>query len=279
MKTIIVPTDFSETAKNAVLYAMELARANNQNIHLVHTYELTQKTGMLPSIEHHIKKNAEQDMQTLLNELASVYPNVPVRFSIYKSTVEQGVALQAKKSSAALIIMGTHGTSAFKEIFLGSNSIAVMSNSKVPVLLIPNPGFYDGLDRILLTLDEVESINKESLFALKHLTEALRIELVAVNIATSPEAYNVNPYLELLNEVFGPEKVSFYEIISDDIERTIDEFAEEIEADLICTIKQKKGFLNDLLRKSTSKKMIYQYEFPLLVLNDKVEVPQLKISN
>lgn len=278
MNTIIVPTDFSETAKNALIYALELAKKNNQQIHLVHTYELQQKAGMLPSIDHHVKKHAEQDMQILVNELYTRYPDIPIRFSIYKSTVEQGVALQARKSNASLVVMGTQGTSAFKEIFLGSNSIEVMNKSRIPVLFIPYTAINDGMNRVLLTLDGIGSNTKENLVSLKQLSKIMRLELVALHIATDPDEFIVSPYLNLLNEVFGKDKVPFYELVAEEVESTIEKFAEEIEADLICTIKRKNGFLSELLRKSTSKQMVYQYEFPLLVLNENVELTNSPIA-
>jgi len=272
MNRIIVPTDFSETANNALEYACELAKENNLAIQLVHTFELKQKAGMLYTIEQHIKKRVEKDMQNLLKDMRTKYPNVNIEISIYKSTVEQGVALQAKKSKASIIIMGTHGTSTFKEIFIGSNAIAVIKKSKIPVLLIPFSVRFDGVKRVLLTLDDDGVSSKTNLMALKQLVKVLRLELVALHIETHPNDPTAESFLNVLSDVFGKGTVPFYEILGDDVEKIIEEFAKEVEADLICTIKRKKGILSDLLRKSTSKQMIYQYKLPILVLNKNTEI-------
>jgi len=270
MNTIIFPTDFSDASNNALEYAIALAAKNNQTIHLVHTYELIKRTGMLPSIEHHVLKLANKDMGSLIMKMNEKYPEIAFTFSIHRTSVAKGVALEAKKKNASLVVMGTHGTSAFKEIFLGSNAIEVMNNSLIPVLLVPYNELFDGLQTILLTLDDVKSSTKENLEALKQIAKLYRAEIIALHVETNPQKPTAKEYLDLLAEVFDPGTVGFYEIIGENVEQIIENFAEEIEADIICTLKRNRGFLSELIRKSTSKQMIYQYQYPLLVLNENV---------
>ncbi len=277
MNTIIFPTDFSETASNALEYAIALAKETKQGIHLVHTYELPQKTAMLPSIERHLMEHANQNMMDLLLEMSNRHPGVKLNYSIHKTTVEQGVALQGRKNNSELVVMGTHGTTnAFKEIFMGSNALDVMNNSKMPVLLIPNTMTYGRIQKILLTMDEVKDATIENLKVLKQFAETTNAEVVALHIETNPDFPSSPPYRQLLEEVFGPDTVSFYEIVGDNVEQIIDNFAYQYRVDVICTLKRKKGFLSSLLTKSTSNQLVDLNWYPLLVLNENVKTTNPK---
>jgi len=60
MKKILVPTDFSPTAENALTYAAHLGKILEADIHLLHTYELPRKTGMILSIERRGKRESDR---------------------------------------------------------------------------------------------------------------------------------------------------------------------------------------------------------------------------
>ena len=68
MKNILVPTDFSENALNALLYAKELACSFDTKLTLLHTFNVPRRTDMLVSLEDIMRRDAESGMAAFLKK-------------------------------------------------------------------------------------------------------------------------------------------------------------------------------------------------------------------
>lgn len=140
MKTILVPTDFSKHAENALKVAAQIAKKNNGNIILLHMLELSTSGNDALSTSHDIPelmyfKNAAIEKLTAL-EKESYLDDVDVASLIQFNLAHEGIIENAKKHNADLIVMGSHGASGFHEMFVGSNAEKVVRYSDIPVLVI-----------------------------------------------------------------------------------------------------------------------------------------------
>lgn len=140
MKTILVPTDFSKHAENALKVAAQIAKKNNGNIILLHMLELSTSGNDALSTSHDIPelmyfKNAAIEKLAAL-ENAPYLDNVEVASLIQFNLAHEGIIENAKKHNADLIVMGSHGASGFHEMFVGSNAEKVVRYSDIPVLVI-----------------------------------------------------------------------------------------------------------------------------------------------
>ena len=140
MKRILVPTDFSEDAENALKVAAIIAKKNNCEIFLLHLLELPHQmndavTGgrSIPEVMLFIKKANETlhkiKDQPYLNEIA-------VNASVQFERAFSGILSFNKKNEIDLIVMGSHGTSGIEEVLIGSNTEKVVRLSEIPVLVI-----------------------------------------------------------------------------------------------------------------------------------------------
>jgi len=94
----------------------------------------------------------------------------------------------AKEHDADLIVMGSHGTSGFKEFFVGSNTERVVRNSETPVLVIKN---------------EIKDINfGTAVFATSFEEENVRPYLNATSMFKALGAKLILLYVNLPNEHF-----------------------------------------------------------------------------
>jgi nucleotide-binding universal stress UspA family protein len=138
MKKIIVPTDFSDCANNALKAASDIARKGNAEIHLVHVYE--RPVWGFAEVNVDIVKN-RQVHDKIEEELyrASALPfmrGIKVVKHIF-ADIKINKALGHKKlSDADLIVMGSHGISGWREFFIGSNTEKVIRYVDIPVLVI-----------------------------------------------------------------------------------------------------------------------------------------------
>jgi len=140
MKKILVPTDFSEQAENALKVAAQLAKKHNAEIYLLHTLELPmQKIDPLSTSQNlpeamYFMQLAHKHFESLLDKKYLKGLNVHEIVEFYE--IFRGVYQVCKKHDIDLIVMGSHGTNSFKEMLIGSNTEKVVRTSEVPVLVI-----------------------------------------------------------------------------------------------------------------------------------------------
>ncbi|MFT7073611.1 universal stress protein [Patiriisocius sp. Uisw_017] len=141
MKRILVPTDFSTQAENALKVAAEIATKHDCEIYLLHSLDMPSQirgvqnaSAMTESI--YFIKLAERNFEELLEK--EYLGPIDVHEAIGHAEIYNDIneAVDAKKID--LIVMGSHGASGFKELFIGSNTEKVVRTAKVPVLVIKN---------------------------------------------------------------------------------------------------------------------------------------------
>lgn len=142
MKKILVPTDFSVQAENALKVAAQLAKKYNSEIHLLHILEIPlHKIDALSTYNNlpeavYFMKLAHKQFEELIDKpyLKGIVFHEHVEFhEIFK-----GVFHVCKKQNIDLVIMGSNGSTGFKELLIGSNTEKVVRTSETPVLVIKN---------------------------------------------------------------------------------------------------------------------------------------------
>jgi nucleotide-binding universal stress UspA family protein len=141
MRRLLVPTDFSEQAENALKVAAQLAKKNNSELYILHTLELplhlanSNESNSLPEPIYFIKL-AEKNFKALLEK--PYMEGVEVQEAYGHNEIFEDIKEAVEMNDIDLVIMGSHGVSGFKEMFIGSNTEKVVRTSKKPVLVIKN---------------------------------------------------------------------------------------------------------------------------------------------
>ncbi len=141
MKRILVPTDFSPQADNALKVAVQIAKNQSAEIFLLHSMEMPvhlstgSDSGNLPEALYFIKL-AEKRFSELRERTDS--EDVTIHEAMGHNEIYEDIKEAVKKSNIELVVMGSHGASGFKEMFIGSNTEKVVRTSKIPVLVIKN---------------------------------------------------------------------------------------------------------------------------------------------
>ena len=141
MKRILVPTDFSEQAENALKVALILAEKHKSEIYVLHSMETqlqlatAKSSGSLPESLFFIKL-AEKRFNDLRE--SDYLKGIEINEAIGHNEIYEDIEAACKKNKIDLIVMGSSGASGFKEMFVGSNTEKVVRTSKTPVLVIKN---------------------------------------------------------------------------------------------------------------------------------------------
>lgn len=142
MKKILVPTDFSVQAEYALHVAAQLAKKYNSEIYLLHMLELPVNEidalsphSDLPEAMFYMKLARKRFDEIALKPYLK---NVKVHEIVKFQQAFDGIIDTCNEFKTDLIIMGSHGVSGFKEMFIGSNTEKVVRTSNIPVLVIKN---------------------------------------------------------------------------------------------------------------------------------------------
>lgn len=140
MKRILIPVDFSNYSEEALKVAAQIARKNNCEIILLHLLELPHQssdlygnTNSIPEIIF-FKNKAISKLEELMD--ADYLKGINISEAIEFKNVSEGIIDVSTKNDVDLIVMGSHGTSGFKELLVGSNTEKVVRFSNIPVLII-----------------------------------------------------------------------------------------------------------------------------------------------
>ncbi|SKA11977.1 Nucleotide-binding universal stress protein, UspA family [Chitinophaga eiseniae] len=277
MKTILVPTDFSDTAYNAATYALAMApRLNVDRIVLYHAYELIvpipDVPTAIPMVNPDDLRIASQEgldkMQKELAPLAGAGVSIVTRAdnTLLAATIDDVV----KQEEAALIIMGITGGSKMEEILVGSNTIDVVKHTSCPVLIVPGKATFKGITKIVFACDLRQVADTTPIAPLKKLLAAFHAELHVINIDHESRHFSTDTPFEtlMLDTLLEDYKPEYHFVDNPDVVQGITEFAESIQADLILTIPKKHGLFERIFKRSNTAKLAYQTHIPLLTIHE-----------
>lgn len=240
MRKILVPTDFSKEAENALKVASDLCRKfENCEIYLLHLLELPlhhvdafSTHSDLPEAIFFMKIAHKKFEKLMSSEyLKGLKVNEIVRSDLEFSNI----AHTAKELDIDMIVLGSHGTSGFQEIFIGSNAEKIVRTSEIPVLVIKNNHDKFNVSNFVFASD-FENDNKktyEQAIAFAKIFNA-RIDLLMVNTAskfsTSRHALDkINNFID--NYDYTNQTINIYN--DESVEQGILNFSKDINADLI----------------------------------------------
>jgi universal stress protein A len=145
VKRILVPVDFSECSVFALRYAANLAREVNANLILVHVASSLLTPPEMEYVQVDLKKfQAEVEKHALAKLAALAQKEIPAALPasplVRHGAPWEEITRVAKERKADLIVIGTHGYSALKHLFLGSTAEKVVRFAGCPVLVVREYG-------------------------------------------------------------------------------------------------------------------------------------------
>lgn len=142
IKRILVPTDFSDQGKTALMYAVAFADQFGAAVDLLHVLEPVPPGALLSYVSlSDLKKSMQEEAEKHLEELHTEWQNYafPVKKIVVEGHPFVEIIKHARESKADMIIMGTHGRGAIAHMLLGSVAEKVVRKSQCPVLTVRHP--------------------------------------------------------------------------------------------------------------------------------------------
>jgi len=142
LKTVLVPTDFSDASESALRYGKAMAEAFGASLHVVHVMEdllahawaAEVYVSSMPQLRDEIEKESRQRLATLLTDADRKTFRVETALLAGNPFLE--IIRYAKAHDVDLIVMGTHGRGPIAHMLLGSVAEKVVRKSPCPVLTV-----------------------------------------------------------------------------------------------------------------------------------------------
>lgn len=267
MKTILVPTDFSSHANNALKYANAFAQATNNKIVLLHTYvPILGNYNRIPGIIAEENARVIKESQKNLDDLCNKYIEVSCRNLATIGDTIDTILDVSRKAKVDLIIMGTHGASGLRKILFGSNTSGVISKSTIPVLAIPQRYRFRKIDTIVYASDL-----KNTFHELKHIIPIAKqldatIEILNLNYGynnTDDEKQTIEKKIKSLSYKkikFIEQKATLEQTMAEQLKKYLAKHKPEI----LVMFPAEKSWFDKIFISSKTEEMANQLKVPLL---------------
>ncbi len=267
MKQIIVPTDFSKGAWNALLYAAALGEALGiREITILNSYQAPHAgASTLVSIDRIMQKDSDEGLKKWSEKIKE--SGISVRFNFHMKSVHSGLAeainAQIDDYNDTLIVMGSLGETGMVERIFGSSASDIALKASCPVIIIPPEARYSNRMNVVLGSDynQVAARNLKILRTISSLDVNNNIQIV--HVQEEGEGPSAKASMGLDQEDI-PHTIT--EITGDDVSTALDEYVSISDTDLLVIIKKDTGFFDTFFHTSVTKKLTLLGHVPLLIL-------------
>jgi nucleotide-binding universal stress UspA family protein len=276
MRKVLLPTDFSEGAANALQFLTQQFRYEPIEITLLHTYHLQivdpfTHQEMISMMEKELRASAEQKLENIKQKILHELPGSHVSCVTRLGLAVDEILDFSKENNIEVIIMGTLGASGLSEVLIGSNTAKVIEFSRCPVLAIPLHFRSNRLPTEKLKITYACDFTDLDLYSFLQLNKFLSLcngKLCLMHVAKSKADVNsifVQEIIDFLSLSFN--ELQFELIEAPDTLKGIKEFGEKNPQNILAMTTHKRTFLDKLYSKSITASMAFHNQTPLLALH------------
>ncbi|MEN9001207.1 MAG: universal stress protein, partial [Flavobacteriales bacterium] len=170
MRKILVPTDFSDCANNALEYAIFLAKKMDAELVILSAYHIPSSgaASIVVNIQEDLRKETQEDLDAVIEAKTKKYGWLKISSVVDFNIPSNSIVRMVDKDEYDMVVLGTTGASGIKDIFIGSTTSAIINRVKIPILAVPCDSEYDNIDTLLMacSLDSVKSMDSMNFFKL-----------------------------------------------------------------------------------------------------------------
>jgi len=279
-KKILIPTDFSHNAWNALIYATDLFKDDECTFYILNAFQLYHFTtdsiiepepGQ-PAYEQ-AREESEKGLEQLIDGITVRSDNPMHKFemvSTYNSVLE-AVRNTVKNKQIDLLVMGTRGENNTENFLYGSNSINVMEKlMDCPIIVVPQTVKLKEQSRkeIVFATNFKSTIEPHELEELLEVSSKLKAAVRILHIQkkehlTKDQESNKKELQEYLKDVVH----TFHTLTDIQVVAGIHSFIESRNSDMLALINKKQSFLNSIFSSTLVHEIGFKPQVPLLVMH------------
>ncbi|MGB8193491.1 MAG: universal stress protein [Chitinophagaceae bacterium] len=272
MQTILVPTDFSDSAKNALSYAARLAVKLNASVVLLHAYMLPTPVSEVPYAmlnAEEMQRENERFSKDVTDKLTAEY-GISARYLVRLGFPSDEIQAVIEDEPIDLVVMGMKGKGALEKM-MGSTTTSTIKKIDIPTLVVPDEAVYNDIRQVTYATDFSYKIDFRAYDLLLELLKTFQASLHIVHVQKNPadtSGKEVAGQLQL-DPAFKAVPHDFHIIKDNEVKHGIQSYLETHKTDLLVMVTHEHSFFERLFGRSHTKAMVYDTHVPLLVLKDK----------
>lgn len=278
MRRIVLPTDFSDFAWNAIAYAVQLFKDEPCEFTFLHTY-----VPAFYRVDYAIGGPAysgidDAMIQATISGLENTVEKVKKTFPNEKHTYHEHYAFNlltdevkevCERKEADLIIMGTKGATGAERILFGSNAVFMMRKVNTPIIVVPGNYQYKAPERVLFPNDFLKVPESSELGPLVALVQHYKARVDLVHIEEDRKLSEVQKHnKQLLYERLGGCDFEFKEIKNAFMPDAVQDLVHKGGYDMLVMMNRKHSFLERVLLRQNVDTLGFEVEIPFMVLRE-----------
>ena len=264
MKNILVPIGSNDNAKNTLQYAIDFVQGTGATIYVIKVYGVTKVASSMKNIDTILEKDSNKELKNVLNEVDS--KGVEIISKSVKGDIIDSLERAAKQLHIDLIISSARSISTDGKVYLGKIAGGLIKSTNIPVLVIPKGYTFKKVSKVFMAIKSGIISSSSVLTPLKDVLKRFDSKLDLIRVVTQGSKDEDS---ELNIELDGLKK-SFKTTENATIFQGVLEHIHELNPDLLCVIRRKRGFFIRLWEKDRVYKRDFESRIPLLVLKGAV---------
>ncbi|NJB72173.1 nucleotide-binding universal stress UspA family protein [Saonia flava] len=278
MRTVLIPTDFSENAMHAIEYATKIYKCERAIFYFLHAYAdevygpFKKSDGeSIEELKKRTKKESDKKLNEILKKITDPIANPKHQYEILSSfnSLVDAVNDFVNQINIDLVIMGTKGQTDDKKDTFGSHTVQVFKYVQCPVMAIPKDYEYKQPKRILFPTDYMLPFKRRELKLLNELAGEFKSEIHCLHITDFDFLSNRQEDNKLFLKESLPSSRLFFETTQvKNKAKAIVEYINKKNMDMLVMINSRHSIVEDMLYRSTVDKIGLNVKIPFLVMQN-----------
>ncbi|MCF8237583.1 MAG: universal stress protein [Saprospiraceae bacterium] len=259
---ILIGTDFSAGSLHAAKIGLLIARKTDSKVMLVHAFKAQSRSGMFMSMDRYIRQAAEQDMAEFVAQIdPELHPFIQ-EARVVRGFAEEVIMQWDEEQEFGLVVVGTQGSSAIREIFMGRTANILLNKLRSPILAIPSESREITPQGLVFAWDG-RTMDRKTCENLLEWASLLGIPLEVMHVHTEHSP----PCDPIVKSFFEEKKIGFIIISGEgDVKDEIDEYLQKFPNHWLTLIKRERGFFEPFFHDSMVKRELFSTTNPILII-------------
>ncbi len=275
MKTILVPTDFSANAENALHYAAQIASKASAKVILLHVFHLNplhvQLDSDLTGKEVLKEENLHRSKLIALMNKFRYSEKIDIEPVVRQDLAVDGILKEAEDKGADIIVMGTKGASGIQKMLFGSNTVRVIEKAHCPVISVPENAGCEKIKKVTYACSFINS-EIESIKRVAEMARFFHAQLTILHVCTESlekDKKGINLFIEKIRKNVEYPDLSFELIVGSDVQEKLEEYLKRGVADLLVLSTHQRDILDKIIGKSITGNIVSHSKTPILTFHFK----------
>lgn len=269
MITILIPTDFSDSARNALEYGLALYGPDQQYV-LLNSYEEPRSTtSSMISLKDILHESSVDSLNEEKAEILQKHPGLNILTVSEYGDPADSILNYARNHDADVIVMGTDGLSGFKKLVLGSVASAVLQKANEPVIVVPRDYSYVAPKSILYTADlqNEPEVNFKDVFT--DIVDRNKSKITILTVKEPGQEIDIEEAEKgfALHLSMNGYDHQFDVVEDENVGQAIRDYSDSHDVNLMVTTPRQSSWFQRLLKHSVSSELAEHIRVPMMAMH------------